>query len=172
MSDLEKFSKMDLANKMVRAGASLVLGGHTHKIQPVLNSHRSSIVYSMGNFLFSNRIINTPKYTYYPDTPLDLERLPTVIGCPEVQLPTIKLWKPISYVGMIVFSSVGHNKAFSEYKLTHMDMNNCVDVLRSGVYKQRFILSSLGFIIKTGLYGLLVGVGKFYLIVRKGVKRI
>ena len=160
-----------LAKKMINSGASLVLGSHTHKIQPVVNLKKASIVFSMGNFLFANRIINKPRYTYYPDSPIDLQTLPTVVGCPIVDRPTIKLWKPLSYIGMITSSSIEDGFIDSTYTLTYMDMNNCVDVLRAGVNKQKLILSSIGIVIKCNLYGVIVYIGKGINRVKRFLKR-
>ena len=149
-----------LAKKMIKAGACLILGSHTHKIQPIVNLRGGSIIFSLGNFLFANRIINRPRYTYYPEELMDIDSLPRVVGCPEVSCPTIKLWKPLSYIGMIAASSIEGEVVNSRYVLTHTDMNNCVDLLRRGVNKQRLILSCLSIIIKCGLYGLVVYMGK------------
>lgn len=140
-----------LAKKMLKAGACLVLGGHAHRIQPVLNMHRKSIVYSMGNFLFSNRIINKPKYTWYPENDIDIKSLPQTIGIPFVEKPTIKLWRPLAYIGMIVECEV--NKGVkTNYVLTYTDMDNCVGIMNKGKNHQRIIIRLLGSSIKLGIY--------------------
>lgn len=141
-----------LAKKMIKAGACLVLGGHSHRIQPVLNYRHSSIIYSMGNFLFSNRIINTPRFTWYPQEPIDVKSLPQTIGCPLVDRPTIKLWRPLAYIGMMVKVSINNDRVKSQYKLTYTNMDNCVGMLKKGIGKQRFILRLLGMTIKVGIY--------------------
>lgn len=42
----------DLAHRMIDAGATVVVGGHPHVIQPVERYGRGLIVYSLGNFVF------------------------------------------------------------------------------------------------------------------------
>jgi poly-gamma-glutamate synthesis protein (capsule biosynthesis protein) len=141
-----------LAKKMINAGACLVLGGHSHRIQPVVKKYHGIIVFSMGNFLFSNRIINQPRFTWYPKEPIDINALPQTIGCPLVDTPTIKLWRPLAYIGMMVDSNIGRRKMQIRYKLTYTDMNNCVDIMKEGNLHQRFILFLLGTSVKLGIY--------------------
>ena len=151
-----------LAKIMLKAGACLVLGGHTHRIQPVLNVHHKSIVYSMGNFLFSNRIINKPKYTWYPeDDDIDIKSLPQTIGIPFVEKPTIKLWRPLAYIGMIVVCEM--NKGVrANYVLTYTNMDNCVGVMNKGEKRQRVIMKLLGVSIKHGFYKYVFMLSKYY----------
>lgn len=52
--------------KMLKAGANIILGGHTHCVQPIINRNGTSVVFSMGNFLFPDRLICPPRSTYYP----------------------------------------------------------------------------------------------------------
>ena len=142
-----------LSKKMIEAGACLVLGGHPHRIQPVVNYyHRKSVVYSMGNFLFSNRIINVPRYTWYPKEPIDISTLPRTIGCPLVDTPTIKLWRPLAYIGMMVKCKIEGNRIRTRLKLTYTNMDNCVEILKKGKLRQHFILKLLGITIKLGMY--------------------
>ena len=56
----EEFAKhpcpdqIDLAHKMIDAGANLVIGHHTHTLQPIEEYHKGVIAYSLGNFVFDN----------------------------------------------------------------------------------------------------------------------
>ena len=92
----------ELAHKMVDAGADVILGGHTHRIQPVEKTKVAVIAYSMGNFFFPDRLIVKPRSTYYPEKPLDIRSLPTTSGYPFVEQVTLKLWKPLARIGEIV----------------------------------------------------------------------
>lgn len=160
-----------LAKKMLKAGACLVLGGHTHRIQPVLNVHHKSIVYSMGNFLFSNRIINAPRFTWYPETKIDINSLPQVVGCPVVEIPTIKLWRPMGYVGMIVKSVISKNRVKSKYLLTYTDMDNCVGLKKKGVLMEKIKLWLLGFSIRLNVYDFLFKAAEYYNYKKKSILR-
>ncbi len=42
----------NLARQVVNAGANLILGHHSHVVQPVENYRGAKIVYSLGNFIF------------------------------------------------------------------------------------------------------------------------
>lgn len=45
-------SQVDLAHRMIDAGADLVVGGHPHVVQPVEDYRGHTIAYSLGNFIF------------------------------------------------------------------------------------------------------------------------
>ena len=104
--------------KMMKAGADLVLGSHPHRVQPVVNYRKASVAYSMGNFMFPDRLLIKPRSTYYPEEPIDLSSLPVTEGYPYVECVTYKKWKPLGRVGMIVISELGGKSPRSSYKLT------------------------------------------------------
>lgn len=142
-----------LSKRMVDAGACLVLGGHTHRVQPIIQLRRKAVVYSMGNFLFSNRIINSPKFTYYPVGPIDVKSLPSTIGIPVVDRPTVKLWRPLAYIGMIVNAIIYEDTDVrTSYLLTYTNMDNCVGLLQKNEKRIRRKLYFLGILIKINLY--------------------
>lgn len=92
-----------LSKKMAKAGADLILGGHTHCIQPIIRKHKCTIVYSLGNFLFPDRLITTPRSTYYPSGAVDLSTLPATESYPDhVETITFKKWRPIARFGQLV----------------------------------------------------------------------
>lgn len=107
-----------MARKMMKAGADLILGSHPHRVQPVVNYKQASVAYSMGNFLFPDRLLVKPRSTYYPEKPIDLTTLPVTDAYPYVEELTYKKWKPLARVGMIVSSELEKGKAKSSYKLT------------------------------------------------------
>lgn len=107
-----------MARKMIRAGADLILGSHPHRVQPVVNYKQSSVAYSMGNFLFPDRLIVKPRSTYYPEEPVDLSTLPVTEAYPYVECLTFKKWKPLARIGMMVLSELEGNRVSSSYKLT------------------------------------------------------
>ena len=106
------------AKKMMKAGADLILGSHPHRVQPVVNYRNASVAYSMGNFLFPDRLLTKPRSTYYPEGPIDLSSLPVTDGYPYVECVTYKKWKPLGRVGMIVISELGGKSPSSSYRLT------------------------------------------------------
>lgn len=106
------------AKKMMKAGADLILGSHPHRVQPVVKYKKASIAYSMGNFLFPDRLLTKPRSTYYPEEPIDFSSLPVTDGYPYVECVTYKKWKPFGRVGMIVISELGGKSPCSSYRLT------------------------------------------------------
>lgn len=109
-----------LTKKMLKAGADLILGSHPHRVHPVVNYKCASVAYSMGNFLFPDRLITKPRSTYYPDESLNVSTLPITDGYPYVEEVTYKKWKILARVGMIVKSELSDGKARSSYILTFM----------------------------------------------------
>jgi len=106
-----------LTKKMLKAGADLILGSHPHRVQPIVNYKCASVAYSMGNFLFPDRLITKPRSTYYPEGMLDVSSLPITEGYPYVEHVTLKKWKPLARVGMIAFAVLNNNVQLS-YSLT------------------------------------------------------
>jgi len=108
-----------LTKKMIKAGADLILGSHPHRVQPVVNYKKASVAFSLGNFLFPDRLIVKPRSTYYPEESIDYSSLPVTDGYPCVECLTLKKWKPIARVGMIVISELEGKKIRSSYRLTN-----------------------------------------------------
>ena len=107
-----------LAKKMIKAGADLILGTHPHRVQPVVNHKKASVAFSMGNFLFPDRLIVKPRSTYYPNELVDLTTLPVTDAYLYVEQLTYKKWKSLARVGMIVLAVLDKGKSFSTYQLT------------------------------------------------------
>lgn len=99
-----------LAKKMINAGADMIFGGHTHRIQPVVKWHNAVIAYSMGNFFFPDRLLIKPRSTYYPEHPIDLSTLPVTDRYPFVEEATLKIWRPLARLGMVVVTSINEHK--------------------------------------------------------------
>ena len=152
------------SRKMLKAGADLILGGHTHCVQPIINCKGKSVVYSMGNFLFPDRLICPPRSTYYPHPLIDITQLPVTDGYPYVDEITFKIWKPMARVGMIVTSNITDKGIYSEAIYTSLTKDNVVTItelhinvnkklniiskmLVSGMYPQiTFLIRCIGFI--------------------------
>ena len=136
-----------LANKMLKAGANLILGSHPHRVQSVVNKHGKSIAFSMGNFCFPDRLIAPPlRVTFYPEEKINLALLPVTYKYPEVKEPTYKIWAPLARYGMIVSATINNGRVKSKYRLTHIDENNYIDFaernteVERGLSKYHFLL--------------------------------
>lgn len=143
---------VDMSKKLVAAGADIILGGHSHRVQPIIKYRKSVIVYSMGNFLFPDRIIVPPKFTWYPEDEIDLDSLPTTIGIPLVERPTIKCWRPLAYIGSIVNVHLDDKSIKTNYMLTLAHKNGLVKLLDTHEKRHRFILKYIGLSLKINLY--------------------
>lgn len=107
-----------MARKMMKAGADLILGSHPHRVQPVVNYKNASVAYSMGNFLFPDRLLVKPRSTFYPEEPVELSSLPVTDEYPYVEELTYKKWKPLARVGMIVTAEIEKGRIKPSYTLT------------------------------------------------------
>ena len=118
-----------MARLMLKAGAVAVLGSHPHCVQPVINTKKGTIVYSMGNFLFPERLIAPPKVTYYPNEPIDYSTLPVTDEYPIVDCVTLKTLPYLARVGMIVTTEIENRSAKSKYLFSYLNEKNCLELL-------------------------------------------
>ena len=146
-------SSVKMAEMMLKAGACLVLGSHPHQIQPVINSRKGSVVYSMGNFLFPERLIAPPKVTYYPDEPIDYSKIPVTDGYPIVDCVTLKTLPYWARVGQIVKSQICNNSVVSAYRFSYLNKDNCLTLLDGRKSKEANAkLKGLSWLLKMRLY--------------------
>ena len=136
-----------MANKMLKAGADLILGSHTHRVQPVINKCGKSVVFSMGNFCFPDRLLAPPlRSTYYAEDSIDLTTLPITYKYPAVEEVTYKKWMPLARYGLIVSTTINKGKVDSKYRVIHMSEKNYLDFaehnneIERGLSKYFFLL--------------------------------
>lgn len=141
-----------IARKMLKAGACLVLGSHPHRVQPIVNTKKGSIIYSMGNFLFPERLIAPPKVTYYSDTPIDYSTLPVTDKYPIVDCVTLKTLPYLARVGMIVTTTI-NGGIHSKYVFSYLNKNNQLALLGDIQSKKiRYRIESIALWLKLHLY--------------------
>ncbi len=58
-TDVPDWAQLDQAPKLVEAGADLIIGDHSHCLQPIQYINGVPVVYSLGNFLFNSRQLDT-----------------------------------------------------------------------------------------------------------------
>lgn len=142
-----------MAKLMLNAGSCLVLGSHPHRIQSVVNFRKGSVAYSMGNFLFPERLIAPPKVTYYPETDIDYTQLPVTDEYPVVDRVTIKTLPFLARVGMIVESKLEDGRAYANFVLTYLNKENVIEILKE---KESHTLAKnidiIGFFLKWNCY--------------------
>jgi len=166
-------SIVKIAKKMLKAGACLVLGSHPHRVQPIINTRKGSVAYSMGNFLFPERLIAPPKVTYYPEEPIDYSVLPITDKYPIVECITLKTLPYWARVGLIVKTQIDGKAVISDYCFSYLDKENCLTVLderKSREAKKK--LNGLSWLIKFRLYKLYVFVCRAFNSVWFRLKRL
>lgn len=142
-----------LASLMLKAGACLILGSHPHRIQPVINTKKGSIAFSMGNFLFPERLIAPPKVTYYPEGEIDYSMLPVTDEYPIVDKLTLKTLPFWARVGQVVEAQLSVGQVLSRYKFTYLDNNNCLSLLNN--YQSSEVdnkIKGISLLLKFGVY--------------------
>lgn len=135
-----------MAKKMLRAGADLILGDHPHRVQPLVNYKQGSVAYSMGNFLFPDRLIVPPRSTFYLEHDVDYSTLPITEDYPYVSELTYKKWKPLARIGMIVLSELSSSSVISTYKLVQLSDKNVLSLYENKEISE--ILSRRRFLLK------------------------
>lgn len=116
-----------LAKKMLDAGADMVFGGHTHRVQPVVRRRDTVTAYSMGNFFFPDRLIVKPRSTYYPEEPIALQDLPVTDRYPYVEQTTLKKWKPLARIGELISVKLDNGLVDVKTNYVRLDDNNMLD---------------------------------------------
>lgn len=109
MAQLPSPSQRQLARRFVQAGADLILGHHPHLLQPMEIIKGTPVLYSLGNFLFSEMYWQgrdqdgrafTSKYRIHPDARLSawLEARLRKDEPPQVLMHPVRLTKRLRSV--------------------------------------------------------------------------
>lgn len=162
-----------MAKLMLKAGACLVLGSHPHRIQPVVNTRKGSVIYSMGNFLFPERLIAPPKVTYYPEDSIDYSKLPVTDGYPIVDCVTLKTLPYWARVGLVVKTQIDGKTTISDYRFSYLDKDNRLTLLDERKSKEaKKILKGISWLLKCRLYKLCMFVRRMFISLKVRLKRL
>lgn len=102
---------IDMAKRMIDAGADAVLGSHTHRVQPLIKYHGKPICFSMSNFLFPDFWMYPPRPIWYPDEEEDLSRYGNATDYPfTITEPVKRVWMEISRVGCAISLSFSNGR--------------------------------------------------------------
>lgn len=148
-----KKSSFTLAN----SGADLIIGTHTHSVQPHIKYKNCHIYYSLGNFLFPDFYMAPPRPIFYPSMD-EISNIKTTDIYPyPITEPLKRVWKSFSRVGLVVEVEISKKLHISN-KYILLDSNN---VLRT--YKNLRLaikLTLIGFCVKLPFYNQLRSVTK------------
>ena len=160
-----------LARRMIDAGADLVLGSHTHCIQPVYYYKDKAVAFGMGNFLFPDRLICPPRSTFYPSEPLDLSTLPVTDRYPYVKEVTFKRWRAKARYGMVVVAQIIDKKVCVSNRVTKLLTDNSL-VLQDVSYPYQIHLDVAKLMLKSGWFKQLYSLQNFSTDIKHIVKRV
>lgn len=163
------------AKKMIDAGADAIIGSHPHIINPHIRYKEKDIYFSLGNFLFPDICLETPRPMYYPKETKDVYSLPRVWAYPsKIDTHSVAVWKKENRVGMIVDMSINNTKTITTtYKLTYLDFDNILCFYRGlGSFFTRLRLVLFGFFIKSSRYNYIRYIYKSKWNIFRRVKRL
>lgn len=119
---LPENSDVTIGQKLIDAGADMIIGGHPHHVQPMITYKKQPIYYSLGNFHFPEFCLDNVSNVYYPDDE-ELKNLPIFDWmAPERRnFSMLYFWKYYARLGMVASinlknSYVKAGKRFVLYK--------------------------------------------------------
>ena len=140
-----------LSKIMIESGADLVLGSHTHCVQPVFQTKGKVIVFGMGNFLFPDRLIVPPRSTYYPETIIDFTSLPVTDRYPYVDKLTFKKWRAKARLGGMVECTIEDNSVNVREHVVCLSKDNHVGLIKEK-YKYDSQLKLASAVLRSGCF--------------------
>ena len=163
-------SDLDNAKKMIEAGATGVIGSHTHIVQPIIHYHHGIIATSLGNFIFPDRYVIPPRQTYYPS---EEERndsdMPVTYGFPIVDRLTLKKVKPVARVGVVCSLKLFPHAIRISRQYTRLDSSNWLRLYGEN-FRVKVKLFLIGLTMRTTLsYNLLM---KLRSLLRRGKNKM
>lgn len=116
---------IQMAKKMIRAGADAVFGSHPHYIQPLVKYKGKPICYSLGNFLFPDFFMRPPRPIWYPDSDNEVQGIKEVVGYPfPIDAPIKQVWNPVSRYGCILGLELNKEEEMVTVHYVHSSNNN------------------------------------------------
>lgn len=140
-----------LSKIMIESGANMVLGSHTHCVQPIFQTKGKAIVFGMGNFLFPDRLIVPPRSTYYPETTIDYTSLPVTDRYPYVDKLTFKKWRAKARLGGLVECTIEDNSVNVRQHVVCLSKDNHVGLIKEK-FKYDFQLKLASAVLRGGCY--------------------
>lgn len=143
------------AKKMINAGADVIIGGHTHRAQPIIRYRNKVIAYSLGNFLFADRLINAPRSSWYPtdkDNKIDYRFIERTDGYPYVTEPTLVSFSENDKDGELLNVTLSENNISVDYELVYYTRSNKIQIQRSPINQTRQKLYLIGIMTKWKIY--------------------
>ena len=116
---------VEMAKRMIDAGADAVLGSHTHQMQPLIKYKKKPACFSMGNFLFPDFYMYPPRPIWYPDTLEEVKGIKDVVGYPfPIEEPIRQIWNPVSRHGQVVALTIENGGLIAKSRYVHSSDDN------------------------------------------------
>ncbi|MBQ7787339.1 MAG: CapA family protein [Alistipes sp.] len=116
--------------KLVESGADIIIGTHTHSVQPHICHKGNHIFFSLGNFLFPDFYMMPPRPIFYPPEE-DIQNIKTTYTYPyPITEPLKRVWKDNSRLGMVAEVEFGKEIIVKDRYL-QLDENNILDFYNS-----------------------------------------
>ena len=117
------------AKKIIEAGATGVLGAHTHTIQPVIKYRGSVMALSLGNFIFPDRYIVPPRKTSYPTiSAIEGKEIQFTDVFKKVESLTLHGMPAKSRIGMLCEIDIEENRLNFKNTYVCMTKNNVLEL--------------------------------------------
>lgn len=139
-------SVIDVSKSLIDQGADCVISSHTHVVQPILHYKNKIIAPSLGNFLFPDRYIDSPRVTVYPSEQQRNQKIPVTFTYPVVEELTLKKIPQLSRIGCIlncVFNEAYCNEDVRYLKLDENNFLNCCKIANTHKLALWFISVSM-----------------------------
>ena len=150
---------------MANSGADIIIGTHTHSVQPHITHKRTHIYYSLGNFLFPDFYMHPPRPIYYPMEE-EIPNIKTSYTYPfPVTEPLKRVWKPQSRLGMVAEVEIS-NKIRVTDKYLVLDSNNVLYPYSNKMLELK--LKLIGALVKLPFYN----EGKYIALAKRIVAKI
>ncbi len=145
---LPEIDDVEIANKIIAAGADAIIGGHPHHIQPIGLVKKVPIYYSLGNFYFPDFCLDKISNTYYPSEE-EYSKLPVFDWmAPDVRnFAMLYFWKYYGRLGIV---------ALLDFSKTKIRARKVYSIYNNGLLSK----SSVGFIHSLNLSILQIFIGR------------
>lgn len=151
--------------EMANAGVDLIIGTHTHSVQPHITRKNTHIYYSLGNFLFPDFYMHPPRPIYYPKED-EIPNIKTTYIYPfPITEPLKRVWRPQSRLGMVAEVEISNKMRVSDKYLV-LDSNNVLCAYNNK--KSKLKLKMIGSLVKLPFYN----EGKYVKLAKRAVAKV
>lgn len=147
-SRLPFLSDVIYAKRIIQAGATGIIGSHTHIVQPIIHYGNGLIATSLGNFLFPDRYIIPPRQTYYPQQQeLQGKQIPVTNEYPIVDGLTYKIVNSVGRTGVVCTLLLDGDRLNFSRQYVRLMKDNTLSLADENI-KVKLLLQFYGFIIQ------------------------